>query len=535
MTNMPFTSINDIAAVLDDAMDFEASLTTTTAATSLDSTPAAATTTAATTTAATTTAATTTAATTTGATTTAITTYTPSSDISTIASDPSPVTLSSETLSHLSREFFANRPVGLLQEAVEIAAWELAAQSHANFMIEIYDLFRDIRDAANAEVAWLANFAERNLDSKKLKYKRYNDFLKALDSSGRVKEMIKQHHTAQHRKIRATKKLGNLWQHYPELQEILRDSSRSEKWMRLTVIANQTSRDPGLAKRCLNLAYVNRLTKLNHKSKANKWYTSGDFQEAKKLLDNGGPQLEEGINNEAMGLKWYRVLVMPLSYYPGMDDRNNANWLRTISPSVPPADHGIPRADHGIPVPPPSPDKSKMFPPPTPSINGKETEKDASNVEGLLIDLAEGGSEDGTSTPTEKDAGTVPPATTEIGAGTTPPAPTGEEAGTTPDKPTDPKQKGTPKPDRPATPGSESSCSDDDDTEDEEYVRCLLEWLDLDPDCKKMMDYEMKMLAHHERKMGNQAVHIFQQAVNEDPELFTEARAQITAAGYAMR
>jgi hypothetical protein len=35
--------------------------------------------------------------------------------------------------------------------------------------------------------------------------------------------------------------------------------------------------------------------------------------------------------------------------------------------------------------------------------------------------------------------------------------------------------------------------------------------------------------------MGNKAVPIFQQAVNEDPELFTEARPQITAAVYAMR
>jgi len=288
-------------------MDFEASITTTTAATSLDFTPVAATTTA--------------------ATTTAITTYTPPPDISTIARDPSPVTLSSETLSHLNREFFANRPVGLLQEAVEIAARELAPQSQANFMPEIYDLFGDITDAANAQVAWLSNFAERNLHWKKLKYKRYDDCLKALDSSGRVREMIKRHHTAQQRKTRSTKKLGNLWQHSPELQEILSNSSGSEKWMQLTAIANQTSRDPGLAKRCLNLTYVNRLIKLNRKSKANKLYTSGDFQEAKKLLDNGCPQLEEGINYEARGLKWYRGLVMPLSDYPGMDDRNNANRL----------------------------------------------------------------------------------------------------------------------------------------------------------------------------------------------------------------
>jgi hypothetical protein len=50
-----------------------------------------------------------------------------------------------------------------------------------------------------------------------------------------------------------------------------------------------------------------------------------------------------------------------------------------------------------------------------------------------------------------------------------------------------------------------------------------------------MMDDETNMLAHHERNMGNEGVPIFQQAVNEDPELFTEARARITATVYAMR
>jgi len=89
---MIFISINDIAAALSDAMDFDGSLTTTTATMSFDSTTRAATTTA-----------TTTAATTTAATTVSFTTYTPSSDIATIANNHSPVTLSSQTQSHLSR------------------------------------------------------------------------------------------------------------------------------------------------------------------------------------------------------------------------------------------------------------------------------------------------------------------------------------------------------------------------------------------------------------------------------------------------
>jgi hypothetical protein len=85
--------------------------------------------------------------------------------------------------------------------------------------------------------------------------------------------------------------------------------------MRLTATATKTSRDPGLANRCLNLASVNSLTKLNGKSKANMWYTFCDFQKAKKLLDNGYPQLAEGIDYEAMGLKSSQGWIMTLSYY----------------------------------------------------------------------------------------------------------------------------------------------------------------------------------------------------------------------------
>jgi len=249
---------------------------------------------------------------------------------------------------------------------------------------------------------------------------------------------------------------------------------------------------------------------------------------------------------------------MPFSYYPGMDDGNNPNRLHTISPSVLPADHGILPADHGISIPPPSHNKSKMLPLPIPSTKGKEEEKDESNVGGILIDLTEDRSEDGTSTPSVNDAGAIPPAPIEKDAGMIPPpstekatsmippaptvnevgtppaAPTGKETSTTPQKPTDPKQKGTPKPDRPATPGGDSSSSDDQDSVDDEYSSHFLHLLSIDPDCRRMLDDETKMLAHHERNMGYNAVPIIQQALNEDPKLFTEARALIPAAVYTM-
>jgi hypothetical protein len=98
------------------------------------------------------------------------------------------------------------------------------------------------------------------------------------------------------------------------------------------------------------------------------------------------------------------------------------------------------------------------------------------------MDLARNESEDGTNTPTEKATGTIPPAPnkqhasmilptpTEKEAGTTQSARTEGEAGSTPERCTNRRQKGTTKRDGPATPGSECSSSNDDNTEDKDYV-----------------------------------------------------------------
>jgi len=98
-------------------------------------------------------------------------------------------------------------------------------------MLVIYDLFCNNTDVANSQVGSLSHFAQPNLDWRKMKYKQYNDFLKVLDCSGRVREVIKQYRSAQQRKIQATKKVGDLWQHNPKLLEIVSDSSGTENCM----------------------------------------------------------------------------------------------------------------------------------------------------------------------------------------------------------------------------------------------------------------------------------------------------------------
>lgn len=49
-----------------------------------------------------------------------------------------------------------------------------------------------------------------------------------------------------------------------------------------------------------------------------------------------------------------------------------------------------------------------------------------------------------------------------------------------------------------------------------------------------MLDKQTEMLAHHERKMGNKAVPIFQKAVLADPELHVQVQVQGTAAVYTI-
>jgi len=126
-------------------------------------------------------------------------------------------------------EFVPNQSVRLLQEALAIATWMLSTQSHVNIMLRICDQFGDITDAANTHVAWLSYVLGRSLHWKKLKYMGYNNFLKAVDSSSCVIQMIKQHHSVQSRETPAIKQLRNCCQHYLELPQIFSDSSRSDE------------------------------------------------------------------------------------------------------------------------------------------------------------------------------------------------------------------------------------------------------------------------------------------------------------------
>ena len=69
-------------------------------------------------------------------------------------------------------------------------------------------------------------------------------------------------------------------------------------------------------------------------------------------------------------------------------------------------------------------ESTTKLPSQTPTTKGNAKEQNASNVRGLSMDLAGNGCENGTSTPSEKDTGTILPAPTHTNAGTIPPSPT---------------------------------------------------------------------------------------------------------------
>ncbi|KAF8250584.1 hypothetical protein K440DRAFT_639102 [Wilcoxina mikolae CBS 423.85] len=178
---------------------------------------------------------------------------------------------------------------------------ELTPQDESKFIHGVYELFADIHEISNAQVAWLSNFEENNAGWRELGYKRYYDYWRTIVSSGWVREMVKQHNTVQKNKNRSTKKLGEYWQQSPELLEILNEGDGSEKL----------------------------------------WYTSAEFKEAKALLVKGCPVVNKELNLGKIGLKLYQGLVMPVAYYPFKEDQSRT---RTLSPSAPPPNHQIPSA-----------------------------------------------------------------------------------------------------------------------------------------------------------------------------------------------
>jgi len=77
-------------------------------------------------------------------------------------------------------------------------------------MLEIYDHIGDSVNAANSLLILLWHFTERHCDWMNMKSKQHNNFLKVLNSIGRVSEMINEYHFAQQRKTWATTILGDL-------------------------------------------------------------------------------------------------------------------------------------------------------------------------------------------------------------------------------------------------------------------------------------------------------------------------------------
>ncbi|KAF8242950.1 hypothetical protein K440DRAFT_638118 [Wilcoxina mikolae CBS 423.85] len=119
--------------------------------------------------------------------------------------DHAPATLPFQVLESLCDGFFPDRHFDSIQEAGEITMKELTQQDQWKFMHGIYDLFTDIYEVSNTQVAWLSN-------------------------SGQVREMVKQLNTVQKNKDHTTKKLGDNWQQSPELFEILNEGDGIILW-----------------------------------------------------------------------------------------------------------------------------------------------------------------------------------------------------------------------------------------------------------------------------------------------------------------
>ncbi|KAF8244847.1 hypothetical protein K440DRAFT_635736 [Wilcoxina mikolae CBS 423.85] len=137
--------------------------------------------------------------------------------------DHVPQTLPFQGLESLCDGFFPDRYFVSIQEAVEITVNKLSPQDQWKFMYSIYELFADIHEVSNSQVEWLSEFEANNAGWRELGYKRYYDYLRTIDSSGQVREMVKQHNTVQRNQDHAMKTLRDYWQQSPELLEILNE------------------------------------------------------------------------------------------------------------------------------------------------------------------------------------------------------------------------------------------------------------------------------------------------------------------------
>ena len=101
------------------------------------------------------------------------------------------------------------------------------------------------------------------------------------------------------------------------------------------------------------------------------------------------------------------------------------------------------------------------------------------------------------------------------------------------DKSTNHRKKHVHKPDRSFAPSSEC-CGGNADTDDEEQRSWDLHWLCLEPDYKRMFDNERKICPNDQGNIKNTSISIFQDAANEDVDLYTEHWAQITVVVYVL-
>lgn len=75
------------------------------------------------------------------------------------------------------------------------------------------------------------------------------------------------------------------------------------------------------------------------------------------------------------------------------------------------------------------------------------------------------------------------------------------------------KQQGTSNPVLTDTTSSES-CNSKNIKKDGKELSCVIQWLGHSSVYRRILDYELLMLAHHVRQMGNNTAHIIKQAVN---------------------
>ena len=221
---------------------------------------------------------------------------------------------------------------------------DLTPAQLAAFHCRMYEAMSNYHDNGNALVAWISS-QERTQDHwRKLGHISYDDYLKAIDPSNKVRTMLALHEQTTRRKKGSEATVQRCWAGFPELLELVSRTECESRWRAVAALARATENAPDVAKFCLNKSILERVKHNKDGRRATKAFLVPDFIEAKKMAESidratcpWDAETYSGVSQYK--LKVYRGVLMSTENHRGLVDPPRAARINVDLPgdSPPPA------------------------------------------------------------------------------------------------------------------------------------------------------------------------------------------------------